>query len=88
MDLKWEAPPPPYGGRSGRRDGYDSIRAALKQRPGEWAVIMEFKPDSDLASTPVSRAQSRRAYITKKQLLGPDAEVVARNGKVYARVVG
>lgn len=44
--LRWEAPPPDARGKAGpktraaRRD-YRGIAAALRRRPGEWAVIAE-----------------------------------------------
>lgn len=44
--LRWEAPPPDARGRmspvrSPRRD-YTAIAAALRERPGEWAVVAEI----------------------------------------------
>lgn len=85
-DLKWETPPPQ---RRGRGFAYDEIAAALRSRPGEWALIAE-----DIECALVSRInkgtrrvwQPAGAFEARGQIIRTDGKT--KRSKVWARYVG
>jgi hypothetical protein len=78
VDIKWQDPAPPRGGTNATRK-WDEIRAALKGRPGEWALVAE------MASAPTAQYQTRPGFeFTTRSVPG----YPARRVDIYARYVG
>lgn len=85
-DIKWQDPPRNAAGRPGAPGKWASIADALRERPGEWALVAENAPASTAANI------RRGTYVG----LGPAGsfEAVSRNTKrdrradIYARFVG
>lgn len=85
-DLKWQDPPPNAAGRPSLTD-WRAVAAALRERPGEWALVVE--------GVSISTATNiKKARLVAFAPAG-SFEAVARNGSnktkradIYARYVG
>lgn len=42
--IRWEAPPPHRRAGQKQRSKYDAMAAMLRERPGEWALVLEDAP--------------------------------------------
>ncbi len=81
--IRWEEPP---GIKGGPVHDWAAIAAALRSRPGQWAVVAVCRNQATAGST----AQGVRRG--KYEVLGPGFEAKARTvdgePRVYARYVG
>ena len=70
--IAWENPPPSGAGRPSRLD-YDAIVAALKSRPGTWALVDEYKTNG--ARKPLLQ---RGCEVRESKKVGEPVKVYAR----------
>lgn len=79
MTLTWQEPPPsPYQGTHGR---YSVVADALRERPGEWALILNAKSQSHAGQLRLSPYFAGGFELTSRK---------AANGRydIYARYIG
>lgn len=90
--VRWEAPPPPARGGRGRPAGaessrYSAIAIALRERPGEWALVEEAERASNTGLATKIQLGSMLCFTP-----AGDFEAVTRQRgrlfRTYARYLG
>ncbi len=90
LTFRWETPPAttvgrPVGARDRKPDPYVDIAAQLREHPGRWAAVAEFRPEG----SPQNLVRAIRAGHTRSWAPAGAFEATRRNRGdktvVYAR---
>lgn len=84
LDIKWEEPP--ADGR--RQTRWDLVAAALRERPGEWAMVKENTSSSTAVNISLGRLISFRPAGAFEARSVKAAKEGGERRDVYARFVG
>lgn len=84
--VRWEDPAPRL---HGRKQSSVDIALLLRERPGQWALIGEYKNPNSASSVPSSRRQAlSRAGLDAKLWEFTSRKGADGHGLLYARYIG
>lgn len=83
--LRWESPPASHARRIGKKCGssrYDGLLEQLREKPGEWAVIL----DGDAIPPAKSLVNTLCAYRNRDEQRKREFDIARDGGTVHVRV--